>query len=86
MPKLCSHNSLMHVLKVEISSTVLCNLVCFLGYGNILPKRQYCSQPVPPAPREGEENCFTREDPGGKGKREADAPRGAHRTKKVSHP
>ena len=57
----------------------------FLGYGNILPKGQYCSQPIPPAAREGEDNCFTPEDPGGKGNREADTPGGAHRTKKVGH-
>lgn len=60
-------------------------ILSFLGYGNILLERQYCSQPVPPAPREGEDNCFTAEGPGGKGEREADAPGGAHRTKKVSH-
>ena len=69
---------------IENGDSTICNQF-FLGYGNILPEGQYCSQPIPPASREGEDNCFTPEDPGGTGNREADTPGGAHRTKKVGH-
>ena len=44
----------------------LVKLLCLLGYGNVLPKRQYCSQSVPPAPREGEDHCYTAKDLAGK--------------------